>query len=139
MSGPVRAVLAVLLAAGLLTVGGPAAERAHDAHTATRLAETTARLDATAARLASRNDATPDGAARRTVTVRVPSGATLRIGHDRVQWRVDGGPWHTRSSTTSLRPTGAPLALGAGHHRVRLALHLDGATRTVHVTRAPSA
>jgi hypothetical protein len=139
MSGPVRAVLAVLLATGLLAVGGPAAERAHDAHTTTRLAETAARLDAVAARLADRNDATRDGAAGRTVTLRVPSDATLRIGRDRVRWRVESGPWHARSPTVSLRPAGAPLELGAGRHRVRLVLHLDGTTPTVHATRAPPA
>lgn len=136
MSGAVRVTLAVVLTAALLGVGLPAAERAGDARTATRLDDVTDRLTAAVTRLAVGNDATRSGAARRTVRLRVPPGGTLRVGRDALAWRVDGGSWHRRRLPQSLTTGGDRLTLAPGRHRLRLSLRLRSGTPTVRVTRA---
>lgn len=136
MSGALRTVLAVLLAAALLTVGLAAADRARESRTATRLDETATGLTSVVDRLAARNDPTAMGAARRTVTLHVPPGGALRIERGLVRWRVDGGPWHDRQPSVDLEPARSPVDLAPGHHRLRLSLHREDGTPVV-VTRGP--
>lgn len=131
----VRVVLAVLLTAGLLAVGLPAAERATQGHAATRLDGTATALDAAAERLARRNDATRHGDARRVVTARVPAGGALRIEEIGIAWRVDGGPWHHLRPRVPLDVTDGPLHLDRGRHRIRLVLRRHGGGAVVTITR----
>lgn len=136
MSGPLRTVLAVLLAMALLTVGLGAADRAHESRTATRLDETATSLASVADRLAARNDPTPTGAARRVVSVHVPPDGSLGIERGIVRWRVGGGTWHRRQS--GLLATGsARLVFGPGRHRLQLSLQRQDGAAVVVVSRAP--
>lgn len=135
MSGAVRLATAVVLAGALLGAGVPAAERAHETRTATRLDETATRLTGLAERLAARNDPTLRGAARRTVTLRVPSGGTLRIEANALRWRVDGGPWHVRRPSERFDVPGGALRLPPGRHHVELSLRTRGGREVVDVTR----
>lgn len=137
MSGPVRIVLAVLLAVALLGAGLPAAERAGETRTATRLEETTARLASAAERLAMRNDPTRSGAARQTVRLQVPPQGRLRIGPDALAWRVSEGAWHYRRPPLELVTGHGPITLAPGRHRIRLSLQLRRGTPVVAVTRSP--
>lgn len=138
MSGPLRTVLAVLLAGALLTVGLAAAERAAETRTATRLEETTSRLAGAADRLAARNDPTRTGAARRTLTVRVPRGGAVRIDNGSLRWRVDEGAWHRRRQRPSVTIlTAGRLTLPGGRHRLQLSLRLHDGAPVVNATRRP--
>ncbi|WP_276260894.1 DUF7311 family protein [Haloglomus litoreum] len=137
MTGALRVVLAVLLTAALLGTGLPAAERAGETRTATRLDGTAARLATAAARLAARNDPTRSGAARRTIRLRVPPDGRLRIGHDTLAWRVDDGAWHRQRPSPDLVAEHGRLTLAPGHHRLRLSLRLRYGTAVVGVTPLP--
>jgi hypothetical protein len=137
MTGPLRTVLAVLLATALLGAGLPAAERAGEARTATRLDGATTRLATAAERLATRNDPTRTGAARRTIRVRIPPDGRLRVGRGTLAWRVDGGPWHRRHPSPDIVAGRDRFTLVPGRHRLRLSLQLRRGTPVVSVVPAP--
>jgi hypothetical protein len=137
VSGPIRVVLAVALAAALLAVGLPAADRATDARAASRLDRTATALVERAERLATRHDATRGGAAGRTVRLRVPTAGRLRVdGNGTVAWRVGGGHWHRREPSVALAPAGDALHLGPGRHRLRLSLRRRSGRAVVRIRPA---
>jgi hypothetical protein len=138
VSGPVRVVVAVVVAMALLGGSLAAVERARDAHAATRLDDTTADLADTADRLADRNDATRAGDARVVVWLRVPAGGSFRVVDGHLGWRIDGGPWHRRHLAVAVDSRTGRLRLAPGRHRLRLTLHRHGGRRAVVVvSRAP--
>jgi hypothetical protein len=127
----------VALAAALLAVGLPAADRAADGRTAGRLDRTATALADHAERLAARHDATRRGAARRTLRLRVPAAGRLRVdGNGTVAWRVAGGHWHRREPSVALVPAGDALRLGPGRHRLRLSLRRRGGRAVVRIRPA---
>lgn len=135
MTDVVRVVLAVLLTGALLGAGVPAAERAGETRTATRLDETATGLADAVARLAARNDPAPGGAARRTLTIGIPQGGALRVEPMAIRWRVGGGPWHTRRPPERLAVDGQALRLPPGRYRLRLSLRTERGRPAVRVTR----
>lgn len=132
----VRTVVAILLAGALLSVGLPAAERADEQRTATRLDGTTAELLATAEQLARESDATRQGAARQTVVVRVPPDGALRLDGAGVSWRVSSGTWHQRRGPVPVVASDSSVVLDAGRHRLRLSLQQRDDEVVVTVARA---
>jgi hypothetical protein len=131
VSGPIRVVMAVVVAMALLGGSLAAVERARDAHAATRLDDTTTDLAGTAARLADRNDPTHAGDARVLVGLRVPTGGSLRVVDGHLEWRIGGGPWHRRHPSVAVRSRTGQLRLAPGRHRLRLTLHRRGGRRSV--------
>lgn len=157
-----RAVLAVVLAVALVGAAVPAIERARDRRAA-NLAEGQLSLVAERATgLATAEEATADGAARRVVSVAVPDDGIvtsalefLAVGGvpdcgtprdtaagDVVAYRLKGGPTRVRHLPVDLRVvTGGrvredddPLVL-EGDARLTLSLVRDGDERRVHVQR----
>jgi hypothetical protein len=156
-----RVVLAVLLAVALVGVAVPAVERAR-AERAADLAEgSLARVAERATGLAAAEEATGGGAARRTLSVSVPSGGLatgavdyLAVGGapncmtpedtasgDVVVYRLAGGAVRVRYLPVDLRVVGDgqtgdddPLVLREDAV-VTLSLVRDGDQRRVHVQR----
>lgn len=155
-----RVVLAVVLAAALLSVTLPAVETASRDTANARLAAGAERVTAAAADLHEREDVVRDGpGARRVVTVLVPAeswwsarvdyvavgGRPTADGADRtaVAWRVRGSSERTRR-VPGVRVVGdgaaadgsAPLVLESpGRHRLVLELTVRDGRRTVVVRR----
>lgn len=133
----IRVVLAVVLAAALLSVALPAVDAGRVDRTATRLDAATARIERAARSLLAHEDPTPPGVAgaRRRVGFRLPVRswtavrATLRIDGeaDAVTYRLAGRrPHRTTFRGVDLRTPGGPVAFeSAGRHRLVLSLVRD--------------
>lgn len=117
----IRVVLGVVLAAALVGVSLPALEVADRTTAATRTEATATDLAATVERFAVANDPVRAGeaGARRVVTVRLPAGASLRVG-TRLRWRADGRSGHAHPPPPIETPGDGVLTLGGGTHHLRL-------------------
>jgi len=130
-----RAVLAVLLAAAILTVSHPIIQQGRQEHAATLLAEEVDDLVAEAKDLVATDEATGGPGARRIVTLDLPTSGRFSAGANAIT--IDGGPpprveWAVEDGRTERRiledvrlrtPDDDPLVVrGSGQERLLLAL-----------------
>lgn len=148
----VRVALAVVTATALLAASAPAmstarADRA-DATMDRQLSALSDRLES----LAARDDATPEGSARRVLTVRIPARTLTTAAVDRLSFRTQNGngvaTWRVADRNRDrelladlpVRPDGGKLVLrDTGPHRLAFTLVTDGGERAVTVRRLESA
>jgi len=147
----VRVALAVVTATALLAASAPAMSTARadsaDATMHRQLSAVSGQLES----LAARDDATPDGSARRVLTVRLPGRTlttaavdqlTLRTQNDSAvaTWQVaDHGRDRKALADVPLRPDDGRLVLSdPGPHRLAFTLVKTGGERAVTVRRLDS-
>lgn len=151
-----RTVVAVCLAAALLAVSLPAAERALTERAATLAAGELDRLDAAAATLAAETDPVPDGVpgARRPFRFEFPRASSAGPTPERTTLECADGDCRTvvvslrfsdgrtrefRRSGVQFRPAGGRLVLRqGGSHRLTLEHRLREGRSVVVVRRDPS-
>lgn len=161
-----REVLAVLLATALVVAAMPAVEAARERNAAGRAEASLTRVQEVATRLAATEEASPGGAARRTLSLSVPTGgfasssvAYLAVGGlpdcetprdtagtDVIAYRLAGGPVRVASVPIDLRVVAdgtlladaEPLVV-RGDARLTLALVAGDDGPTVVAGRGPGA
>lgn len=139
----IRVVLAVVFAAGLLSVGLQAAESGRQRHDETLADDRVASLATTVERFAAANDPVPPGREGATLVTRlhVPDDVAVVLGggdddrpiRGQVAWHPVGSTddTHVRWVDVALRnpAESGPLVLQGGRHRLRLSLvRVDGHT-----------